>query len=263
MGSPSTPRPGPHPASPPSPSADPHLDATRAYYDEFAARYEDRRGGRDPGGYHDLLDDLEVDFVARYGTGKDVLEVGCGTGLLLSRFQQFARTARGVDLSPGMLERARARGLDVLEGSATSLPFPDASVDVACSFKVLAHVQDISAALTEMARVVRPGGHVLAEFYNPWSFRGLAKRLGPAGAISARTREDAVYTRFDTPAQAAHHLPPSLHLVAARGVRIVTPVAAAMRLPILGEVLRRAEWALCDTPLNRFGGFWIAAARKA
>jgi len=242
---------------------DEHLHATRAYYDEFAERYEDRRGGRDPGGYHDLIDDLEVDFVKRFGDGLDVLEVGCGTGLLLTRIASFARSARGVDLSPGMLERARARGLDVLEGSATHLPLPDASVDVACSFKVLAHVREIERALAEMARVVRPGGHVLAEFYNPISLRGLAKRLGPAGAISERTRESAVFTRFDTPAGAERLLPPSLRLVASRGVRIVTPAAAAMRLPGVGPLLRRAEWALCDSPLARFGGFWIAAAQRS
>src|SRR5580692_1674202 len=58
---------------------DDHLGRTRAYYDEFAARYEERRDGRDPGGYHDLLDELEVGFVERYGRGRDVLEVGCGT----------------------------------------------------------------------------------------------------------------------------------------------------------------------------------------
>src|SRR5580693_8070203 len=98
---------------------DDHLGQTRAYYDEFAARYEERRDGRDPGGYHDLLDELEVGFVERYGRGRDVLEVGCGTGLLLRRIAGFARTARGVDLSPGMLAQARARGLDVIEASAT------------------------------------------------------------------------------------------------------------------------------------------------
>ncbi|WP_437766798.1 class I SAM-dependent methyltransferase [Sorangium sp. So ce281] len=242
---------------------DEHLRATRAYYDEFSARYEARRGGRDPGGYHDLVDALEVDFVRRFGDGRDVLEVGCGTGLLLARIGAFARAARGVDLSPGMLERARERGLDVVEGSATDLPFADESFDVACSFKVLAHVEDVRRALSEMARVVRPGGHVIAEFYNPYSLRGLVKRLGPAGAISDRTRESAVFTRFDAPSAAAALMPDGVRVVASRGVRIVTPFAAAMRVPGLGRLLRGAEWALCDTPLAQLGGFWIAAARKA
>jgi ubiquinone/menaquinone biosynthesis C-methylase UbiE len=243
-------------------SVDPHLEQTKSYYDEFAEVYEDRRDGNDPGGYHDLLDDLEVEYVERFGKGRDVLEVGCGTGLLLRRIAGFAKSARGVDLSPGMLERARARGLDVSEASATSLPFPDASFDVACSFKVLAHVRDIHRALAEMARVVRPGGHVLAELYNPLSLRGLVKHIGPAGTIREGTDERDVYTRFDTPWSIAELKPAGTRLVASRGVRIVTPAAAAMRVPVMGWALRKAERALCDTPFGYFGGFWIAALRK-
>ncbi len=239
-----------------------HLAATRAYYDEFAERYEARRDGRDPGGYHDLLDELEAGFVERYGRGRDVLEVGCGTGLVLRRIGEFARSAKGVDLSPGMLERARARGLDVAEASATSLPFADASFDVACAFKVLAHVREVEAALAEMARVVRPGGHVLAELYNPVSFRGLAKRFGPAGAISDKSDERAVFTRFDAPWDIHRILPASLRLVGSRGIRIVTPGAFALSLPVVGRALRKAEHALCDTPLRYLGGFWIAALEK-
>jgi ubiquinone/menaquinone biosynthesis C-methylase UbiE len=238
------------------------LSATRAYYDEFSARYEAGRDGHDPGGYHDLVDDLEVELVERYGRGQDVLEVGCGTGLLLRRIKQFSRSARGVDLSPGMLAHARERGLDVVEGSATALPFPDASFDVACSFKVLAHVQQIDVALAEMARVVRPGGYALAELYNPVSFRGLAKRLGPAGKISEKSDENAVFTRFDPPWKVAAMAPAGTRLVASRGIRIVTPAAVAMRVPVLGSALRFAERALCDSPLRHFGGFWIAVLKK-
>ena len=241
---------------------DDHLGATRAYYDEFSHRYEAKRGGNDPGGYHDLVDDLEVDFVRRFGTGRDLLEVGCGTGLILARTATFARTAKGVDLSPGMLQRARERGLDAVEASATDLPFPDETFDVAYSLKVLAHVREIERALSEMTRVVRVGGFILAEFYNPRSLRGLAKRLGPPGAISDATDESAVFTRFDLPDQARAYAPPGTRYVAARGVRIVTPAAAALRIPVVGEVLRRAEWLLCDSPLRRFGGFWLGAFRR-
>jgi ubiquinone/menaquinone biosynthesis C-methylase UbiE len=234
----------------------------RDYYDEFAARYEDQRRTRKPDGYHALIDDLEIDFALRFAADGDLLEVGCGTGLILEQLAPHCRTARGVDLSPGMLEPARARGLDVQVGSATDLPFDDDTFDVVCSFKVLAHVPAIETAIREMLRVTRPGGYVLAELYNPLSLRALAKRLGPAGAISDATREDAVYTRFDSPWSARRLVPNNARIVDSRGVRIVTPAAVAMRVPVVRAALRRLEWALCDSPLSMFGGFWIAAIRK-
>lgn len=237
-------------------------DANRQYYDAFSADYERERGKNDPGGYHELLDELEAGYVGRYGAGRDVLEVGCGTGLVLLRIREFARSARGVDLSPGMLEKARARGLDVKLGSATELPFESSSFDVTCSFKVLAHVPDIEKALSEMARVTRPGGMILAEFYNPYSLRGLAKRLGPAGKIADGANERDVYTRFDSPSRARALTPRGCVFVGARGVRITIPSAKLMK-PLLGRRLfRAAEHALCDSPLNRLAGFYVAAYEK-
>jgi hypothetical protein len=58
----------------------------------------------------------------------------------------------------------------------------------------------------------------LAEFYNPASFRGLAKRFGPAGAISDQTNEDGVYTRFDAPWRVDAILPAGSRVIASRGV---------------------------------------------
>ncbi|HEY8040672.1 MAG TPA: class I SAM-dependent methyltransferase [Polyangiaceae bacterium] len=243
--------------------ADRHHHETRAYYDEFSHRYEAERRPNQPDGYHALIDDLEVELVQRYGQGRDVLECGVGTGLLLERIARFASSAKGIDLSPRMLERAHARGLDVREASVTDVPFPDATFDVVCSFKVLAHVKDIGRALSEMARVTRPGGVVLAEFYNPVSVRGLVKRFGPPGAVSHRKRESDVYTRFDAPWIVPRLLPPSLHLEAARGVRIVTPSARAMKIPVVREVLRRIERGLADTRAAFFAGFYVAVLRKS
>jgi ubiquinone/menaquinone biosynthesis C-methylase UbiE len=235
----------------------------RAYYDEFAAAYEAQRRPNDPHGYHALVDDLEIDIVERYGKSREVLECGCGTGLLLERIARFADRAKGIDLSPGMLEKARDRGLDVHEASVTEIPFPDATFDVACSFKVLAHVEDIGRALSEMARVTRPGGVVIAEFYNPLSFRGLAKRLGPAGKVSDRTRESAVFTRFDAPWSIARMLPDGTRIEARYGVRIVTPAAMAMRVPLLRAILPRLERRLAPTPAAYLAGFHVVVLRKA
>jgi ubiquinone/menaquinone biosynthesis C-methylase UbiE len=237
-------------------------DANRQYYDAFSADYERERGHNDPGGYHELLDELEAGYVRRFGQGRDVLEVGCGTGLVLLRIREFARLARGVDLSPGMLSKAKARGLDVQLGSATELPFEANQFDVTCSFKVLAHVPEIENALAEMARVTRPGGMLLAEFYNPFSLRGLAKRLGPAGKIAAEANEHDVYTRFDSPARARALTPPGCVYVGARGVRITIPSAKVMKNPLGRRLFRAAEHALCDSPLKRLAGFYVAAYEK-
>ncbi len=238
-------------------------DANRSYYDAFSEGYERQRGENLPRGYHELLDSLEAELVATYGTAGDVLEVGCGTGLVLERIARFARSAKGIDVSPGMLERARERGLDVELGSATELPFDDNSFDVCCSFKVLAHVPDIEGALAEMARVTRPGGHVLAEFYNPHSFRGVIKRLGPKLRVAPDANEGDVYTKFHSPAEAKQLTPPNCRFITARGVRIVTPVGALLKVPVLRDALWRSEHALCDTWFSRFAGFWVAVFKKS
>jgi ubiquinone/menaquinone biosynthesis C-methylase UbiE len=161
-----------------------------------------------------------------------------------------------------MLAHARARGLDVQEGSATALPFPDATFDVTCAFKVLAHVPDVRGAIAEMARVTRPGGTLLAELYNPLSWRGLLRRVGPARRVAESRRESDVFTRFDTPWQARRYVPPDCRLVAARGIRIVTPTAHAMAVPGLRVGLRALERRLCDGPLRFLGGFYVLVMRK-
>jgi SAM-dependent methyltransferase len=161
-----------------------------------------------------------------------------------------------------MLDLAREKQLDVQLGSATDLPFEDNTFDVSCSFKVLAHVRDIERALSEMTRVVRPGGYVIAEFYNPWSLRALIKRVGPARRIAEGVDEGHVFTRYDSPAAAVRLLPPNCRKVAARGVRILLPSAQLMHVPLLDRAFWLAERRLCDSPLSRFGGFWIGAFQK-
>jgi ubiquinone/menaquinone biosynthesis C-methylase UbiE len=231
----------------------------RAYYDNFAGWYERERHLP----YHRMLDDLEVEIVQRYATDRAALEVGCGTGLILERVAGFARSAAGIDLSGGMLAKAASRGLAVAQASATELPIATASVDVAYSFKVLAHIPDITGALREMARVVRPGGYVIAEFYNARSLRRLVKAVKPPTAVSDQTHDEHVYTRYDDIAAIKSYLPAELDWVATRGIRIVTPVAAVLRIPVLGAAVRWAEHRLADLPIARdHGGFLVAICQR-
>ena len=231
----------------------------RAYYDDFAGWYERERHLP----YHRMLDDLEVELVERYGTGKDVFEVGCGTGLILDRAARFAKTARGIDLSGGMLAHAARRGLAVAQASATQLPIADASVDVAYSFKVLAHIPDIAGCMREMSRIVKPGGWVLAEFYNQRSIRRLVKALKPPSAVSETTNDEHVFTRYDDADAIRSYLPPELEWVTSRGIRVITPVAKVLEVPVLGSAIRWAEGRLADLPIARdIGGFLVAVCRK-
>jgi SAM-dependent methyltransferase len=237
----------------------PDAPTTQDYYDRFAAGYEAERHH----GYHRLIDELELELVRKYGTGGDVFEAGCGTGLLLREAATFARSAVGLDLSRGMLAPARARGLRVVQGSLTDVPLPSSSFDLVYSMKVLAHVPPIERAVAELARLVRPGGHLLLEFYNPWSLRYLAKRVGGPGHIAAGTTEAHVFTRYDTAARARAYLPSSLEVVGVRGVRVVTPTSKVFALPALARAFTWAEHLACDAPLLRhLGGFLIVIARK-
>lgn len=97
-----------------------------------------------------------------------VLEVGCGVGaqlqVLLRRFPDVRYT--GVDIVAVQLQRARqflaepiaAGRVELIEGSAYQLPFPDASFDGACIFWVLEHLNDHLGVLREVHRILKPGG---------------------------------------------------------------------------------------------------------
>ena len=237
----------------------PELRSTQSYYDRFSASYERERHR----GYHRLIDDLELELVRRYGTGSDILEAGCGTGLLLEEAARIGRSAIGLDLSHGMLARARDRGLAVMQGSLTQIPLPDASVDLVYSMKVLAHVPPIRQAIAELARVTRPGGHLLLEFYNPRSLRYLAKLVGGAAPIAEGTTDRDVYTRYDTLDVARGYLPPEVEFISVRGVRVVTPTSHVFRLPLVAGLFERVERLACDLPMLRgLGGFLILTGRK-
>lgn len=231
----------------------------RSYYDDFAGWYENERHH----GYHVFLDEMQLEIARPLAVGRDVLEVGCGTGLILRGLAEEARKTVGVDISGGMLSQARARGLDVIQGSATELPFKDASFDAVVSFKVLAHVEDIQTALSEVGRVLRPGGFAALEFYNRHALRYLIKRLKPAHRISEETTDEEVYTRYDTLKDVRGYLPPSLKLHGVRGVRVLTPFAAAHKLKAISAPLTAVERLARDNPLTaRLGGFLIVILER-
>jgi demethylmenaquinone methyltransferase/2-methoxy-6-polyprenyl-1,4-benzoquinol methylase len=104
--------------------------------------------------------------------GLRVLDVGIGTGLVARQAARIAGNpslVAGIDPSSGMLRSARVpTGVELVEGSAERIPFPDASFDFLTMGYALRHVSDLTAAFGEFFRVLRPGGRIcLLEITRP------------------------------------------------------------------------------------------------
>jgi SAM-dependent methyltransferase len=91
-----------------------------------------------------------------------VLDVGAGRGELAERIQEAGIEVVAVDQSERMVELTRARGVEAVVGDVQALPFEDAAFDVVVANFMLYHVPDVDLALTELARVLRPGGRLVA-----------------------------------------------------------------------------------------------------
>lgn len=91
------------------------------------------------------------------------LDAACGTGRHTAYLAGKGHRVIGVDTSPDMLATARRRVPDAEfhEADVTALPVPDAHVDVAVCALALAHLPDLKPAFAELARVLRPGGHLV------------------------------------------------------------------------------------------------------
>lgn len=102
-------------------------------------------------------------LAARLAPGRRVLDVACGEGYgteMLAR--GGARTAIGADVDGPTVERANARySGEFDQADIAALPFDDDSFDLIVSFETIEHVPDAGSALTELARVLAPGGLLL------------------------------------------------------------------------------------------------------
>ena len=92
-----------------------------------------------------------------------VLEVGGGPGELAARIVgELQCELVGIDQSERMVEIQRSKGVDARVGDAQALPFGDDEFDLAVAAWMLYHVADVDRALAELARVLRPGGRLVA-----------------------------------------------------------------------------------------------------
>lgn len=108
-------------------------------------------------------------------SGMNVLEVGIGQGTDMMQFAKGGAICHGVDITQNHLKitalNATLHGyeVDLHEADATRLPFADNTIDCIYSFGVLHHIPDIEKVVSEIHRVLKPGGRVMIALYYKWS----------------------------------------------------------------------------------------------
>ena len=164
----------------------------RELYDEWAERF-DADVTDESQGY--VAHRLAAETVARVaGVEGEILDAGCGTGLVGVELAALgARSIDGVDLSPGMLAKARETGVyRHLEPADLThpLPTPADAYDVLVCVGTLTHGHVGPGALGEFTRLTRPGGMIVAtvldDLWESAGFRAEAERLDQMGLVEVR-----------------------------------------------------------------------------
>lgn len=161
------------------------------YYDRIAASYDGERFSCRCGM---TLNAVESEIVrALIPCNSIVLDVGAGTGRFSTAAATVGSNVIAIDASHNMIRMASEQrpalhvsgGITFVMGDAASLPFSAAMFDVLISVKLLSHCRDIHPYISEMARVLKPGGLLILDV--PHRLAGVYGRFGPGLPIQSYT----------------------------------------------------------------------------
>lgn len=108
-----------------------------------------------------IEDALEAHAPSRALPGRQILDIGCGTGATMDHLRRYGQT-QGIDLEELPLQFSRRRGHQrVLRASAVQLPFADEAFDLITALDVIEHLADDVQGLRELRRVLKPGAPAL------------------------------------------------------------------------------------------------------
>jgi len=224
-------------------------------HDGYGA-YEHRKGRRIAKARHQILD------VLNHTAAGPLLDIGCSLGYTLRAAAQLGLAATGVEMDGSVVERDRALGLDVHQGTMTSLPFSDAQFQVVMMKHVLEHTPDPRTALEEVRRVLKPGGGLFIAVPNLQYHRAMRHpETHRFFSFSGDGRSDGHYVYY-TPAALQQ-------LLTGLGFRIarINPHLVHRRAPPLVRLGQRAvsparrviQEALTRLHLRK--EFWLVAVR--
>ncbi|MFC1822272.1 class I SAM-dependent methyltransferase [Thermodesulfobacteriota bacterium] len=225
----------------------------QSYYEDFSHRYDTQRNNP----YFRFIEELELNILSQYVRpikGR-LLELGCGTGIFLKHMQSPGLSLHGLDYTWGMLKQTKHKldgsNVALVQGDGQALPYADSSFDIVYSFKVLAHMSHVDWALNEIRRVLCSKGTAILEFYNCYSIRYLLHR-------------DTYFHQWQSTNRVRQQVEKAgFSIINTYGVRIVTPFAYALEIPVISDVLRYLEKHLSPTALNRFAGYYVVVCRSS
>ncbi len=174
-------------------------DDVRELYDEWARTYDDELTGSDQG-YVGPVHAADA-VVAVAGVDGEILDAGCGTGLTgVELARRGAPRIDGLDLSEGMLERARATGAyrELAAADLTQrIQVDDDRYDAVVCVGTLTHAHVGPEVFAEFARITRPGGFVVAtvlgDVYESGGYRAEVDRLAAGDVVEAVSADVTPY----------------------------------------------------------------------
>jgi SAM-dependent methyltransferase len=211
-------------------------------------------------------------------SGREVLEIGCGTGVHAKLLAAAGARVTAVDLTPTAVELTKRRlelaelDADVREADAESLPFADKSFDFVWSWGVVHHSENTARVLGEIARVLRPGGRVALMVYHRTSltfwlnyvlYRGVVRGglLRERPAELANRWSDGVIARHYTRRELAEVLGPWFENIE---TRVMGQIGEAIPLParIRRHVANLVPPTVQKRLLGHLGWFLFATADR-